>query len=131
MNAAMFRESTVLRTSRLLLSAIAVVALVAASLTGCAHLPWARQDTGPAGPATITGHVTSDRGAILADAGITLSGPSFRRTARTDVAGRFTFERVPLGSYVVSAAAAGYKSAKQTISVDKEATVRADLTLKM
>jgi hypothetical protein len=127
MTAAMFRESTVIR----LLSAIACTALVAASLTGCAHLPWAQQNTGPAGPATITGHVTSDRGAILADAGVTLSGPSVRRTVRTDITGRFTFERVPLGSYVVTAAAAGFKSAKQTVTVDKEATVRADLKLKM
>jgi hypothetical protein len=73
----------------------------------------------------------SDRGAALADAGVTLSGPSVYRSVRTDVRGRFLFERVPLGTYVVTASAVGYKGAKQHVTVDKEEVVRADLKLKM
>jgi hypothetical protein len=51
--------------------------------------------------------VTSDRGAVLADAGVTLTGPSIYRSVKTDVRGRFSFERVPLGTYVVTASAVG------------------------
>jgi hypothetical protein len=112
------------------LLAIGTAALIA-SFPGCGHLPWASRDAGVKGPATVTGQVTSDRGAILADAAVTLSGPSVRRQTRTGVTGRFTFEQVPLGRYVVSVSAAGYKSAKQTVTVDKEASVRADLKLRM
>lgn len=111
----------------LLAGAFALVA----SLTACAHLPLVARDAGLTGPAMVTGQVTSDRGAILADADVTLSGPSVHRQARTDIAGRYNFERVPLGRYVVSASVAGFKRAKQTVTVDKEATVRADLKLKM
>jgi hypothetical protein len=38
---------------------------------------------------------------------------------------------VPLGRYVVSASAPGFKSAKQTVRVDKETTVKVDLRLPM
>jgi len=134
MNAALFRRSTAIsrRSPRFFVLALACVASVTIA-SGCAILPWASHDTGPAGLATITGVVTDDRGAILADASVKLSGPSVRRSVRTDIAGRFTFEHVPLGRYVVSAAAVGLKGAKQTVQIDNEweTTVRADLKLKM
>jgi len=119
-----------MRTSHRFLLTVGAVALIA-SLSGCAHLPWAARDAGVKGPATVAGRVTSDRGAVLADAAVTLSGPSVRRHTRTDIAGRFSFDQVPLGTYVVSASVAGFKGAKQTVTVDKEAVVRADLKLRM
>ncbi len=130
MNGAMFRQPTFIRTSSSLLFVIGS-AVLATTLLACAHMPWAARDAGVAGPATVMGQVTSDRGAIIVDAAITLTGPSVRRSARTDIAGRFSFERVPIGRYVVSAAATGFKHGKQTVAVDKEGTIRADLKLKM
>lgn len=131
MNALLRPATTIARTShRLLLVVLAGVALITI-VSGCASLPWARGDTGPSGPATVTGQVTDDRGAILSGASVRLSGPAVRRSVTTNSAGRFTFERVPLGSFVVSASAPGFKSAKRTVQVDKETTVKVDLRLPM
>ena len=118
------------RPSRPFLAAFAAVAL-AASLAGCAHMPWAQRQFGPAGPATVAGLVSDDRGGVLVDAKVTLSGTGVRRTTLTDIAGHFTFERVPLGSYVLSASATGLKDAKQKVSVEKEGIVRADFKLRL
>ncbi len=130
MNRATFREFALIRMSHRFLLAIGAAALIA-SVFGCAHLPWAARDAGVKGPATVTGQVTSDRGAILADAAVTLSGPTVRRETRTNITGRFSFEQVPLGRYELSASAPGYKGTKQTVTVDKETGVRADLKLRM
>ncbi len=115
------------RASRAAVLAVACIAI--AFLSTCASMPF-RGETGASGPATVTGQVTSDRGAILDDVAVTLSGPSFHRTTRTDIAGRFTFDHVPLGQYTLSASAAGYKSAKQKLAVDKEA-VQTNVKLRM
>ncbi len=115
------------------LSRLATVALVAAMLacaSACASMPF-RGETGAAGPATVTGQVVSDRGAVLADVAVALTGPSFHRTTRTDVSGRYAFEHVPLGQYTLSASATGYKSVKQKVPVDKEAVVQANVKLRM
>jgi hypothetical protein len=130
MNAAMFRRFPFIRPSRSLLFAVGFAALIV-SLSGCAHLPGAVRDAGVAGPAAVAGQVTSDRGAVIVDASVTLTGPSVKRNVRTDISGRFTIERVPLGSYTLSVNATGFKSHKQTVTVDKEATVRADVKLRM
>jgi len=136
MNRAIFRASAFIRPCRHLVLAGAAVA-VAAWLAGCAHMPFAIHDSGVKGPATIAGQVTSERGAIIADAAVELlssgapPGQTVRRQTKTDITGRFVFEQVPLGSYVVTAAASGYKSAKQTVTVEKEGNVRADLKVRM
>lgn len=109
---------------------LAVACIAIATLSACASMPF-RGETGASGPATVTGQVTSDRGAILADVAVALSGPSFHRTTRTDIAGRFTFEHVPLGQYTLSAAGEGYKRAKQTVVVDNEGAVRTTVKLRM
>ena len=127
---AFVRQLVFIRTSRLLPSLLACAAIFVL-VSGCAHLPIVARDSGAIGPATVTGQVTSERGAIIADAGVTLTGPAVRRSVRTDFTGRYTFERVPLGNYVVSASAAGYKGAKQPVNVDKEAAARVDFKLGM
>ena len=116
------------RASRL--AAIAAVCGAIATVSACASMRH-RGETGASGPATVTGQVTSDRGAVLADVVVALSGPSFHRTTRTDIAGRFTFEHVPLGQYKLSAAATGYKRASEPVVVDKEGAVRAAVKLRM
>ncbi len=130
MNRAIFRESATTRTSGLFLFAMGVLVLVVAT-AGCAHLPLVSRDGGASGPATIAGQVSSDRGAVIADASITLTGPSVRRHTTTDFTGRYKFEQIPLGTYVVSASAPGYKGAKQHVTADKEGAVKADLKLRM
>jgi hypothetical protein len=137
MNRVIFRESALIRPCRhLVLAAGAVV--FAAWLAGCAHVPFAIHDSGVKGPATIAGQVTSDRGAIVADAEVSLassrgsgSGPTVRRQTRTDISGRFTFEQVPLGVYIVTASPAGYKSAKEKVTIDKEGSVRLNFKVRM
>ncbi len=128
MNGVLFRNSAAsFRRSLLLAGSLALLTILAA----CAHLPMAARVGGVTGPATIAGQVTSDRGAVIVDARVTLSGPSVHRTATTDIAGHFSFERVPIGRYVVSARATGVKGAKQSVTADKEGTVRADMKLRM
>lgn len=138
MNRAIFCESAVIRTFRRVLLATGAVALIA-SLAGCAHVPFSVKDAGVNGPATITGQVSSERGAIIADADVLLAssktsssgGPTVRRQTKTDITGRFTFEQVPLGTYVVTASPTGYKATKQKLTVEKEGTVRTDLKVRM
>jgi len=113
-----------------LFSLVVVSAIALAGVTGCASLPWAKANAGPSGPATVTGKVTSDRGAVLAFASVVLHGPSVRRQTTTDVAGRFVIEKVPLGQFTVSVSAPGYKSTKQKVQVDKEGEVQVDVRLK-
>ncbi len=124
------RQSALIRASRLLSSVLACLALLAL-VSGCAHFNSLTADRGPAGPAAVTGAVSSDRGAVVSGAAVRLSGPSFSRHATTDVAGRYTIQGVPLGTYTLMVSAVGYKSAKQKITVDKEAVVHADLKLRM
>jgi hypothetical protein len=128
MNVPLQRSST--RTSHRLVALMLMCAALVTFASGCASLPFASHNSGPAGPATVAGQVTDDHGAILADASVRLSGPA-SRSVRTDTTGRFTFDRIPLGRYVVSASAEGFKSAKQVVEVDKEAAVRVDLRLRM
>ncbi len=125
----MSRRTFILLSRSVVLFALAVA--LSGLVAGCAHLPLVSHNPGPDGPATVQGQVTSDRGAVLADAGVTLTGPQVYRSVRTDVSGRFTFERVPLGTYLVTASAVGYKNGKQRITLEREAVVRADLKLKM
>ncbi len=137
MNRAISRIAALMCPLRpLVLAAGAVV--VAVWLAGCAHIPFAIHDSGAKGPATITGQVTSERGAVIADAAVSLassrvtgSGPTVRRQAKTDVSGRFAFENVPLGSYVVSTSPTGYKTGKMKLTVEKEGAVRADIKVRM
>ncbi len=127
MNVALFKQVT---SHRILLALVS--AMLVAIASGCASLPLVSSaDTGAPGPATIAGRVLDDRGGIITDAKVRLTGPSFRRTVRTDIAGKFTFERVPLGRFVVSASAPGLKDAKQSIEVGQEATVKVELKLKL
>jgi len=104
-------------------------ATVVTVFSGCGPVPWA--NTGPSGPATVTGAVTSDRGAVLADAAVLLHGQATTRNTRTDINGRFVFPNVPLGQFTVSVSAAGYRGAKQKVNVEKEGTGQVNVRLKM
>src|SRR5512133_1791776 len=129
MNRVILSELAFIRTSRRVL--LAGVTAVTLTVAGCASVPFAAHDAGIKGPSMVTGQVTSERGAIVAQADVTLAGPQVHRQAKTDITGRYVFEQVPLGSYTVSASAAGYKAAKQKITIEKEGTVRADLKVRM
>ncbi len=136
MNRALFSGSPVLRTSRRVLLAAGAVGL-AAWVAGCAHLPLAVHDSGVKGPSTIAGQVTSDRGAVIADAVVSLaskhaaSDATVRRQTKTDVSGRFTFEQLPLGTYEIRTQPTGYKRSKEMVTVEKEGVVRANLKVRM
>ncbi len=109
-------------------------ALVAAMFTltpACASLPSQPPTTAASGPATVIGHVVSDRGAILTDADVRLNASSVHRETRTDISGGFTFGGVPLGRYTLSASAVGYKGVKKHVSIEQEGSVNVTLTLTM
>ncbi len=131
MKVVVFARALRRRTSRATTFALACAAL-ALIISACASLPVVgTRDSGAKGPATLTGQVTSDRGAVLADVSVQLRGPALHRATRTDVSGRFTFAAIPLGQYTLSASASGYKGAKQRVVVDKEGAVKADFKLRM
>jgi hypothetical protein len=66
-------------------------------------------------------------GSALAGATVSLSGTS--QTATTDSAGRYTFAKVTAGTQNVSAAASGFQSATQSVSVPVGGSVLADFAL--
>ena len=64
---------------------------------------------------TILGVVQDSSGAVVAGATVTLTntGTTAQRTAITDSAGEFTFSNIDVGTYSVSAAAAGFEKFNQ------------------
>jgi len=59
----------------------------------------------------LSGSVTDDKGAALADADVTASSVSQTVTARTDASGHFSFVSLVPDTYTVSLAKTGYRSA--------------------
>jgi hypothetical protein len=98
---------------------IAAAALISIALAVCAidarqtrdaGRPAATAATVPAGTSVLTGTIVTDEGKPVRRATVKLSGsdgPS-ARIAVTDDAGRFTFARLPAGSFTMSATKAGY-----------------------
>jgi len=87
---------------------------------------WA-QDT-----ATIVGTVTDPSGAVVPAAKVTVSNPQkgFSRNLLTDSAGEYNAAKIPIGSYEVSAQAAGFRKLVLTdISLAIGQTLRVNLTL--
>src|ERR1039458_2130430 len=87
---------------------------------------WA-QDT-----ATIVGTVSDPSGAVVPAAKVTVSNPQkgFIRNLITDSAGEYNAAKIPIGSYEVSAQAAGFRKLVLTdISLAVGQTLRVNLTL--
>lgn len=75
---------------------------------------------------TISGRVTDISGGLPIN-GATVSDGT--RSASTDAEGEYTIAEVPEGSYIVTASAAGYSNASQTVKVAAGQTAKADYSL--
>src|SRR5229473_1680595 len=66
--------------------------------------------------ASIRGTITDEQGAAVAGANVTItnSGTDYSRTAQTGADGEYSFQGLPLGSYRIHAAHAGFKAVTQT-----------------
>jgi iron complex outermembrane receptor protein len=80
---------------------------------------------------TINGTITDPQSAVIPDARVTLlAGQSEFRSTRTDAQGRYRFDAVPAGTYVVMASAPGFQPATGAeISVTAGQGATRDLSL--
>jgi iron complex outermembrane recepter protein len=80
---------------------------------------------------TINGTITDPQSAVIIDARVTLlAGQSEVRSTRTDAQGRYRFDAVPAGTYVVMASAPGFQPATGAeISVTAAQGATRDLSL--
>jgi len=84
--------------------------------------------------ATIIGTVTDPSGAVVPNANIAVSNPDkgFKRLLVSDSAGDYVAAKVPIGSYVVTAEAAGFrKLVRSGITLDVGQLLRVDLQLQV
>ena len=86
-----------------------------------------------AGPeATLRGAVLDSTGTPIAGARVQLAGPgSPIPVTDTDAAGRFVFERLPPGAYVVSAQRPGFLAARRSVAVDEGSAASVRLVLSL
>jgi len=84
--------------------------------------------------ANLVGTVSDASGAVIADVKVTVSNPErgFVRTAQTDAGGEYSFARVPLGNYSITAEKTGFgKLVRTGITLDAGQTLRVPLQLKV
>src|SRR4029453_8524558 len=120
-----FRRGTVMKTLRtLVLGTVAVLALIAG-------IPPAAAAQSAANSGQIVGQLVDASGAAIVGAEVTVhsDATNLTRKATSDAAGRYAVSLLPLGSYRVTATAAGLAPATQTISVTLGVSVSANFTL--
>ncbi len=86
------------------------------------------------GGATITGTLTDPSGAAIPGASVTVSSgeTGYTRTVETTAAGLYSFARIPVGRYTLSAEARGFKSIRQeNITLNVGAALTLDLKLEI
>jgi outer membrane receptor protein involved in Fe transport len=83
------------------------------------------------GGSSVEGRVQDTTGGTLADASVSLVSPQQAPVAstRTDAQGRFRFEAVPPGSYLVVAQAPGFAAARTAVAVKEGARAALDIVL--
>jgi hypothetical protein len=84
--------------------------------------------------ATLLGDVVDSSGAVLSSATVTVSntGTQIVQTATTDGTGSFVFERLPVGEYVLTVSASGFKRFERTgIHLDATQRVKIDVTMEL
>jgi Carboxypeptidase regulatory-like domain len=102
---------------------------VAALLVACVSSSNAQQITG-----SITGAVTDQQGALVPNADIkaTNVATGFTRSSKSDSAGTYNIQYLPVGGYTVTVEAAGFKKFVQqnlTIAVDQALPLNVTLTV--
>ncbi|MCY1040499.1 carboxypeptidase regulatory-like domain-containing protein [Corallococcus sp. bb12-1] len=83
--------------------------------------------TDPSGPARVVGTVSLEGATNAAGVQVSLTGTELRAT--TNAAGAFVLEKVPAGTYELTAARTGYTQARQSLSVDADDSVEVSLAL--
>jgi len=71
------------------------------------------------GNAAMTGTVTDPSGAVIASAGVTMTGrgTDYKRSATTNEAGQFTIPSLPPSTYRLTVAAPGFKVYNQEVTL--------------
>jgi hypothetical protein len=87
----------------------------------------------PAAEFTLNGTVRDQTGAVLVAADVTLTPAAGgeRRTAVTDTSGRFEFRGLGRDVYQVTASAAGFADATQTVRIGNDAIASVELMLRL
>lgn len=99
---------------------VVLLALAASGLAGCAEAPNEEAPgatQAPTGVGSLQGVVVDDAVRPLADANVTAMGPSGERQAVTDTQGRFLFEGLAPGVYIVQASKPFYIAHQQAVTV--------------
>ncbi len=119
------------RSARGLTRPLAALWLALVVASSCNLLPAAPRPT-PSAPGTVEGAVTDAEGRAIEGASITPVTGGVRLPLidyRTREDGRYETRSLPAATYVITAAAMGYKPASQEVRVDPGRTSRVDFVL--
>ena len=85
------------------------------------------------GSGTVGGKVADQSGAVIVGAVVTLQNPStdYREQVRTDSAGTYRFNNVPLNSYRLTVTAANFAKLEQEVAVRSTVPIAQDVTLQV
>lgn len=83
------------------------------------------------GAGTVAGKVADPSGAVIVGAVVNLENPltNYRQSVRTDEAGTYRFNNVPLNSYRVTVTAKGFAKSEQEVAVRSTVPITQDVAL--
>jgi hypothetical protein len=83
--------------------------------------------------ASLSGLATDPTGAILADVSVKVTNPAtgYTRTVRTDAAGLYSFQDLPIGQYEVNVNASGFSPESAHVTLDVGEKAREDFHLQL
>jgi iron complex outermembrane recepter protein len=121
-----------LRSPARAVSLVGVLALALPAGAAAAVAVPALVQAPPSASQSVSGQVLDSTGGIIIGASLTLRAPQgpFRRTATTDARGRYLFDKVPPGSYLLDAFRDGFAVSTQELTVSAGEPSSADVTLK-
>ena len=96
-------------------------------------VPGATSALGQFGSASVVGYVHDNSGAVVQSATVTLTNVATNvvATATTDKDGKYEFDSVPIGNYMVSTSAAGFEASKtEVFNLSTDARQRVDVSVK-
>jgi hypothetical protein len=85
----------------------------------------------PSSFGSVGGTISDPAGAAVTNAKITALGPRGQKTAVSDGAGKFSFERLAAGTYLLKVDAAGFRNALSQVSVVSDRPATADFKLQV
>lgn len=99
------KQSQILRAAACALLALTSVAMLSAQQDAA---PTSIQQSEDSNTGSITGTVTDQDGAVIANAKVDLTAGSFKSQTRSDSDGTYSFKEVPVGTFQISISAPGF-----------------------